>query len=40
MEEKRITETNVTVYTAYLKRIERSNNTIEKYRRDVLSFVG
>ena len=38
MEEKRITETNVTAYTAYLKRIERSNNTIEKYRRDVLSF--
>lgn len=39
MEEKRITETNVTAYTAYLKRIERSNNTIEKYRRDVLAFV-
>lgn len=39
MEEKRITETNVTAYTAYLKRIERSNNTIEKYHRDVLSFV-
>lgn len=38
MEEKRITETNVTAYTAYLKRIERSNNTIEKYHRDVLSF--
>ena len=38
MEEKRITETNVTAFTAYLKRIERSNNTIEKYHRDVLSF--
>ena len=39
MEEKRITETNITAYTAYLKCIERSNNTIEKYRRDVLAFV-
>ena len=39
MEEKRITGTNITAYTAYLKCIERSNNTIEKYHRDVLSFV-
>ena len=38
MEEKRITGTNITAYTAYLKCIERSNNTIEKYHRDVLSF--
>lgn len=39
MEKRKIDESDVTAYTAYLKRIERSNNTIEKYHRDVLSFV-
>ena len=39
MEKRKIDESDVTAYTAYLKRIERSNNTIEKYRRDVLAFV-
>lgn len=38
MEKRKIDESDVTAYTAYLKRIERSNNTIEKYHRDVLSF--
>lgn len=39
MEEKRITENSIAAYAAYLKRAERSKNTIEKYRRDVLSFM-
>ena len=39
MEKRKIDESDVSAYTAYLKRIERSNNTIEKYHRDVLSFV-
>ena len=39
MNEKKITVDAVDAFTNYLKRAERSQNTIEKYRRDVLAFI-
>lgn len=39
MNEKKIAMDAVDAFTNYLKRAERSQNTIEKYRRDVLAFI-